>query len=162
MQYTFICFSEVKDRRLYRGSVLASISIKVSKKGSLRSAFMRAFRSWSSNFRIVSSTPVSVDCNKRIRPLTFKYGGALEINWSITCLPLMPPAQERPRRAVPAHGFQRGGPQPRRPREEHRLSDGQARKLVALARVRRHVQLQPIRPLDIEPPNDRKREARRF
>ena len=56
--------------------------------------------------------------------------------------------QGRGGRAVPAHGLQHRRPQPGRPRQEHRLPDGPFGPLAALARVRRHLQLQPGRPVD--------------
>ncbi len=49
------------------------------------------------------------------------------------------------RAAVPSPGVQPDRAQPGRPRQEHRLPDGPGRRVVALTRLRRHLQLQPRR-----------------
>ena len=63
---------------------------------------------------------------------------------------------------VPPDGVQHRRPQPRRSRQEHRLPDGQAGPLVAGARVRRDLQLQPARGLDGDASDDPERQARWF
>ncbi len=64
------------------------------------------------------------------------------------------------RGAIPADGVQHHRPQSGRPCEEHRLPDGQDGALVTRSRLRRDLQLQPERRLDLPASDDDERQAR--
>ena len=73
----------------------------------------------------------------------FNAAGRPLLRAGVRCDPAARAAAGRRRAAVPADGLQHGRAQPGRPREEHRVPDGQGGRVVARAGVRRDLQLQP-------------------
>src|SRR3990170_7725403 len=83
---------------------LASNSMIVSKNGKARLATTLALIPCTANLCTVSSTPLSVDCVRRTRPVRSRCFGTSEIKRSITCLPVAPPAHERSSQELPSVG----------------------------------------------------------